>query len=227
MIGLLANAVTIIVGTLIGCILKGALKEKYQEVLFTAMGLAALGIGLENVTNNLPKSHYPVLFIVSLSVGVVLGTWWQIDDRFNNLINHFGGESQLATGLATSILLYCIGPLSIVGPVMSAVKGDDTMLLANATLDLVSSIAFGASFGWIIMLSAPVILCWQGSIFLIAKYLSAGFFSPSLITEISIIGGFLITTTGISLMKLRKIKTLDFLPSLLVPVIFFIGKSII
>lgn len=86
MIGLLANAVTIIVGTLIGCVLKGGLKEKYQEVLFTAMGLAALGIGLENVTNNLPKSHYPVLFIVSLSVGVVLGTWWQIDDRFNNLI---------------------------------------------------------------------------------------------------------------------------------------------
>lgn len=77
------------------------------------------------------------------------------------------------------------------------------------------------------MLSAPVILCWQGGIFLVAKYLSAGFFSPSLITEISIIGGFLITTTGISLMKLRTMKTLDFLPSLLVPVIFFIGKSII
>lgn len=227
MIGTIANTVAILIGTSIGCILKGGIKERYQNVLFTAMGLAALGIGLENAINNLPKSHYPVLFIVSLAIGAVLGTWWRIDDHFNGLIKHFGGSSQIGKGLATGILLYCIGALSIVGPVMAAVKGDYTMLFTNATLDFVSSMVFGASFGWGMLFCAPVLFCWQGAIYLVAKYLSASFFSTPLITEISIVGGFLIATTGISLLKLRDIKTLDFLPALLVPIIFFLGKMFI
>lgn len=227
MIGTIANTVAILIGTSIGCILKGGIKERYQNVLFTDMGLAALGIGLENAINNLPKSHYPVLFIVSLAIGAVLGTWWRIDDHFNGLIKHFGGGSQIGKGLATGILLYCTGALSIVGPVMAAVKGDYTMLFTNATLDFVSSMVFGASFGWGMLFCAPVLFCWQGAIYLVAKYLSASFFSTPLITEISIVGGFLIATTGISLLKLRDIKTLDFLPALLVPIIFFLGKMFI
>ena len=224
MIGTLANVIAILVGTSLGCLLKGGIKKQYEEALFTAMGLAALGIGLENVVNNMPKSHYPVLFIVSLAVGGVLGTWWQIDGHFNGLVNHFGGGSQLGKGIATGILLYCIGALSIVGPVMAAVKGDYTMLFTNAMLDLITSMVFGASFGWGMLVCAPVLFCWQGGIYLIAKYLSAGFFSNPLVTEISIVGGFLIATTGISLLKLRDIKTLNYLPALLVPIVFFLAK---
>jgi uncharacterized membrane protein YqgA involved in biofilm formation len=224
MIGTIANVIAILVGTSIGCVLKGGIKKKYEEALFTAMGLAALGIGLENVVNNMPKSHYPVLFIVSLAVGGVLGTWWQIDGHFNGLVIHFGGGSQLGKGIATGILLYCIGALSIVGPVMAAVKGDYTMLFTNAMLDLITSMVFGASFGWGMLVCAPVLFCWQGGIYLIAKYLSAGFFSNPLVTEISIVGGFLIATTGISLLKLRDIKTLNYLPALLVPIVFFLAK---
>ena len=109
---------------------------------------------------------------------------------------------------------------------MAAVKGDQTMLFTNATLDFVSSMVFGASFGWGMLFCAPVLFCWQGGIYLVAKYLSADFFSASLVTEISIVGGFLIATTGISLLKLRDLKTLDFLPSLLVPVVFFLVKDL-
>lgn len=227
MIGTIANTCAILVGTTIGCILKGGLKKRYQDALFIAMGLAALGLGLKNAINNMPKSHYPVLFIVSLAIGAVLGNWWRIDDHFNQLIAHFGGRSQTGKGIATGILLYCIGALSIVGPVMAAVKGDYTMLFTNATLDFVSSMVFGASFGWGMLVCAPVLFCWQGMIYLVAKYLSASFFSGPLVTEISIVGGFLIATTGISLLKLRDIKTLDLLPSLLVPICFFIGLALI
>lgn len=222
MIGTIANTGAILVGTTLGCFLKKGLKERYQDALFLAMGLAALGIGLENVVNNMPKSHYPVLFIVSLAIGAVVGTWWKIDDHFNQLIKRCGGQSRIAEGIATGILLYCIGALSIVGPVMAAVKGDHTMLFTNATLDFVTSMVFGASFGWGMLACAPVLFCWQGMIYLAAKYLSASFFTGPVVTEISIVGGFLIATTGISLLKLRQIKTLNLLPSLLVPIIFFI-----
>lgn len=222
MIGTYANVAAILVGTTIGCLLKRGLSKKYEDALFTVMGLAALGIGLENVVNNLPKSHYPVLFIVSLTIGTLLGTWWDLDRRFDHLIKRFGGHSQLVKGLATGILLCCIGALSIVGPVMAAVRGDETMLFTNATLDFVTTMVFGASFGWGMLLCAPVLFCWQGAIYLVAKYLSASFFTGPLVTEIAIVGGFLIATTGITLLKLRDIKTLNILPALLVPIIFFI-----
>lgn len=226
MIGTIANTCAILIGTAIGCFLKGGLKKKYEEALFIAMGLSALGIGLEYAVNNMPKSHYHVLFIVSLALGALLGTWWQLDKRFNHLITNHGGNSNTARGIATGILLYCIGALSIVGPVMAAVKGDQTMLFTNATLDLVTAMVLGASFGWGMLICAPVLLCWQGSIYLIAKFLSASFFSSELVTEISIVGGFLIATTGISLLKLRELKTLNLLPSLLIPIIFFIIKDL-
>lgn len=224
MLGTITNTIAILIGTSIGCFLRSGLKQKYRDALFLAMGLAALGIGLENVTNALPKSHYHVLFIVSLAIGALLGTFFQIDHRFNNLVAKYS-QSQIGKGLATGVLLYCFGALSIVGPVMAAVKGDYTMLFTNATLDFVTSIIFGASFGWGMLLGAPVLFCWQGIIFLIAKFLSADFFSPELVTELTIIGGFLITASGISLLKLREIKTLNFLPALFVPIIFLLIKG--
>lgn len=224
MLGTLTNTCAILVGTSIGCLLRSGLKEQYRQVLFLAMGLAAFGIGLENLTNAMPKSHYHVLFIVSLAIGALLGTWWQIDKKFNALVTKYS-QSQVGQGLATGVLLYCFGALSIVGPVMAAVKADYTMLFTNATLDFVTSIIFGASFGWGMLLGAPVLFCWQGNIYLIAKFLSASFFSGPLVTELTIIGGFLITASGISLLKLREIKTLNFLPALFVPVIFFLVKD--
>lgn len=110
---------------------------------------------------------------------------------------------------------------------MAAVKGEETMLYTNAMLDLVTSIVFGASFGWGMLICAPILFCWQGGIFLVAKFLSAAFFSNALITEFAIVGGFLIATTGISLLKLREIKTLNLLPALLVPIVFFLVKMVI
>lgn len=147
MIGTIVNTCALLVGTTVGCLVKKGLNKRYEDVLFIAMGLAALGIGWENVTNSMPKSHYPVLFIVSLALGGVVGTALNIAGRFNHLVDK-AGKSNLAKGLATEILLCCIGALSIVGPVMAAVKGNNTMLFTNAMLDLVTSMVFGASFGW-------------------------------------------------------------------------------
>ena len=207
-------------------LLKRGISKKYEHALFTVMGLAALGIGLENVVNNLPKSRYPVLFIVSLALGTLLGTWWDLDTKFAHLIKHFGGKNQQVKGLATGILLCCIGALSIIGPVMAAVRHDQTMLYTNAALDLVTTIVFGASFGWGMLLCAPVLFCWQGGIYLVAKYLSVSFFTGPLVTEIAIVGGFLIASTGLSLLKIRDVKTLNILPSLLIPLIFFIFRDL-
>ena len=101
------------------------------------------------------------------------------------------------------------------------------MLYTNAMFTLVCAIIFGAGFGWGMLLETPIIFVWLSLIFLIAKFLSASFFSPAFIVEMSIVGGFLIVAAGLSLLKIRQFKTVDMLPALLVPVIFFILLNVI
>ena len=87
MTGTIVNTATIIVGSIVGAILHRGIKEKYKEVLYTGLGLASLGIGLNAFISNMPKSEYPVLFIISLAIGGVVGTWADIDGRFKRLVN--------------------------------------------------------------------------------------------------------------------------------------------
>ncbi|MBQ2779718.1 MAG: DUF554 domain-containing protein [Bacteroidaceae bacterium] len=222
MIGTIVNTATIIAGSIIGHYAKRGIKERYQKVLFTAMGLSALALGFNAVSNHLPKSEYPVLFIVSLAIGGLMGTVIDIDGRFNRLVGRFS-SSNLAQGLSTGILLYCIGALSIVGPVMSALYGDNTYLLTNATLDLVTSAVLATTYGIGMILAAPVLFLWQGSIYMLT--IMAGDIIPdALVTEISITGGVLIAASGLGILRIKDCKTMNLLPSLLVPVLFFLLK---
>ena len=222
MIGTIVNTATIIAGSIIGHYAKRGIKERYQKVLFTAMGLSALALGFNAVSNHLPKSEYPVLFIVSLAIGGLIGTVIDIEGRFNRLVGRFS-SSNLAQGLSTGILLYCIGALSIVGPVMSALYGDNTYLLTNATLDLVTSAVLATTYGIGMILAAPVLFLWQGSIYMLT--IMAGDIIPdALVTEISITGGVLIAASGLGILRIKDCKTMNLLPSLLVPVLFFLLK---
>lgn len=226
MLGTIINTATIIIGTVAGSIVKRGIKEEYQEALFNAMGFAAAALGINAIVNNLPNSNYPVLFIVSLALGSLIGYKIRIEDRFHKLVGKYS-QSNLGQGLSTGILLYCIGTLSILGPVMSALYGDNTFLYTNATLDLVTSMVLASTYGIGMIFAAPVLFIWQGSIYLVARYLSASFFTGDLMTELSIVGGILIASSGISILKIKDCRTIDMLPSLFVPIVFFAAKEII
>lgn len=226
MLGTIVNTATIIIGTVAGSIVKRGIKEEYQEALFNAMGFAAAALGINAIVNNLPNSNYPVLFIVSLALGSLIGYKIRIEDRFHKLVGKYS-QSNLGQGLSTGILLYCIGTLSILGPVMSALYGDNTFLYTNATLDLVTSMVLASTYGIGMIFAAPVLFIWQGSIYLVARYLSASFFTGDLMTELSIVGGILIASSGISILKIKDCRTIDMLPSLFVPIVFFAAKEII
>lgn len=230
MIGTIVNTATIIAGAIIGTLLHRGIKEKYKEMLYTGLGLASLAIGLNATITHFPQSQYPVLFIVSLAVGGVVGTMLDIDGHFKCLIDRFKrgreGEARLADGLATAILLYCIGPLSMLGPVISALKGDHTFLFTNATLDFVSSTVFASTYGIGMILAAPVLFLWQGMFWGIAR-ISSTAISDALMAELLIVGGLLITGSGLALLNLKDCKTLNLLPALLVPVVWFLLKSIL
>ncbi|KUP36704.1 DUF554 domain-containing protein [Bacillus mojavensis] len=215
MFGTIFNTVMIIAGSLIGGIFKKGMKDQYQEILMQAMGFAAVGLGINAFTQHLPTSKYPILFIVSLAIGGLIGQSINLELRFNNLVNKFS-KSNLAEGLSTAILLYCIGSLSILGPVNAALHEDYTYLLTNGILDGITSIVLASTFGFGIAASAVVVFTWQGSIYLFAKLMESAL-NTDLINEITIVGGVLILSSGLSILGIKKFKTLNLLPSLLIP----------
>lgn len=244
MIGTIVNTCSIVAGTILGTLLHRGVKDQYKRVLYDGLGLASLAIGLNATISNLPKSQYPVLFIVAIAIGGVVGTALDIDGRFRRLVDRKSkngeaaeetgapatqgtkgrGGRRLSDGLSTAILLYCIGPLSMLGPVISALKGDNTFLFTNATLDFVSSAVFASTYGFGMVLAAPVLFCWQGMFYLVAQ-LSSEAVSDALMSELLIVGGLMITGSGLSLLGLKDCKTLNLLPALAVPVAWFVARS--
>lgn len=232
MIGIITNVICIIIGSAIGYLLKKGIGEKYQDALYTALGVCAIMLGANAFAQSMPKSQYPVLFIVAMSLGSVFGAavgmerLKTIGKRKKTKEEGDGNRPSLADGLTTGCLLYCIGTFSMLGPVISALQSDHTYLFTNATLDLVSSAVLSATYGIGMMWAAPVVFLWQSMFYCIAK-LSASAISPELMTELNIIGGILIAASGIDLLKLRNCHTLQMLPALLVPPIFFLIKHLI
>ncbi|SDC90031.1 hypothetical protein SAMN05421663_10525 [Terribacillus halophilus] len=220
MFGTLFNVAMIIIGSTLGTVFKKGMKDKYQTILLQAMGLAALALGANAIVEHLPASKYSVLFIVSLAIGAIIGESLDFDTRFNNLVKKFS-KSNLAEGLSTAILLFCIGSLSILGPVEAALHKDYSYLMANGMLDFVTSLVLASTFGFGIAISAGVLFVWQGSIYMVAKALESTV-NIDLLNEVSIVGGVLILSSGLSILGIKKFKTMNFLPALLVPPVFFL-----
>lgn len=219
MVGTLVNVGTIVAGSLIGGLFRRVMNEKISEGLMSAMGLAAFGLGINAVVQNMPKSQYPVLFIVSLALGCVIGTLLQLDSRVGALTQRKNGDGKLGQGIIAGCLIFCVGTLSILGPVQSALYADHTYLFTNASLDFVTSMVLAAAYGPGIALCAAVLFLWQGSIYLLTK-LAGGFITDTMMTELGVVGGFLIAMSGLSIMKLRDFHTLNYLPALLVPILW-------
>ena len=229
MLGTIVNTVTIIAGAVMGSYMKRGIKPQYQQALFNAMGLCSLALGFNAFCQNMPRSNYPVLFIVSLAAGSLIGFMLNLDGKFKKLVDRKkkkkDGDAPLSEGLSTGILLYCIGTFSMVGPVLSALYGDNTYLYTNATLDLITSAVLATTYGIGMVWAAPVLFCWQGLFYLMAK-LSADAICDDLRTELCIVGGVLIVASGLSILKIKDCKTINMLPAFLIIVLFFLAKSL-
>lgn len=225
MLGTVINVATISIGSIIGSKVKKGISERYQNTIMQAMGLIASSLGITWIVSNIIKSKFPILFVVSMVIGAILGEFINLESKVEKLGKKFK-ENNLMEGLVTAILLFCIGTLSILGPLESALKGNNTLLFTNAILDGITSLVLASNFGIGIIISALVLFIWQGSIYMSASYI-APYVTPELLGEISIIGGILLLATGLNILKITKIKSLNLLPAFIVPVLFFIIKALI
>lgn len=225
MLTILINAVAIILGSAIGALARKGIREKYINVLNTAMGLAALVLGVNVAMNNMSKSEYPVLFIFCLSLGGLLGTLLRLDQRMEKATSVMGKGANVTEGITTAVLLCCVGTLAIMGPVNAALNGDNTFLMTLATMNFVTMIVIASSYGFAVSVTSIIVLVWLSSIYGIAK-VSKSFISQELITEVSIVGGVLIAASGLGVMHIKDCKTINLLPALIMPMLFFLFRNL-
>ena len=188
------------------------------------LGLVAVSVGLNAVIRFMSQSEAPVLFIVSLALGGLIGEWIDIDGRSSRLADHVGGTEMLH-GLVTAMLIYCVGALAILGPINLVLYGDSTYLEQCAIINFFTAMVLATTYGYGMALSSVSIIVWYGAIYLAALLLRNSM-PEGLVAELNIVGGVLLFCSGLGLLEVRKIKTLNLLPALLFPILYYIVKGL-
>lgn len=229
MLGTIVNVLAIFFGSLLGTVMRKGFKEEYKEIIFNGVSLSVLFVGISGTIANMidPASH-PVLFIISLLVGGLLGQYLDIEgklEKFGNLIENKmrkdTKERSISQGFVTASLIFCVGTMAIMGSLESGLQGVHKTLFAKAVLDGVISIVLSASLGIGVALSGISVLLYQGILTILAQWIEP-FMTEDMIREISIVGGILIFAIGLNLMEVKKIKVGNLLPAVLIPVIYYL-----
>jgi len=227
MLGTYVNTLVIILGSILGLLIKNGLKEKYKTIVMNGVGLSVLFIGISTTLNGILNGGEPILFIISIVIGGLIGEFIDIDLRLNRLGDSLqnrvgrGGEHNIAKGFVTASLIFCVGTMAILGSLESGLQGKHDMLYAKSVLDGVTSIILTSTLGIGVIFSSIAVLIYQGSITLLAKFIEP-VLTVETIREISIIGGILIFSLGLNLLNIKKIKTANYLPAILIPPIYYL-----
>ncbi len=226
MIGNYVNTLAIVVGTLLGLLVQKGLKEEYKTIIMQGIGLSVLFIGAATALGGLlnPDSE-PILFIISLVIGGIIGEMLGIEKGLNRLGLFMqkkvgSGGHNVAKGFVTASLIFCVGTMAIIGSLESGLRGNYNMLFAKSVLDGVTSMILASTLGLGVIFSAAAVFVYQGAIIIFAGTLEP-LLTIQVIREISIIGGILIFGIGLNMTEIKKINTANLLPAVLVPVIYF------
>lgn len=227
------NIITVLIGTMIGLLLKQRLPPKIKEIIPQGIGLLTLWLGfsmaeeLSNVeVRNIPGA---ILGLVSIIIGGGLGEWWKIEERLNGvgdyLKQYLRHSGQFTEGFVATSILFCVGPVALVGSINNGLLGENTLLVLKAIMDGISSIPFASRYGIGVGFSVLVILVYQGGISLLAGLFVSNLNDPTnhpLILLITGIGGLMILGIGLNLLEIAKIRVAAFLPALLLPPILLL-----
>lgn len=228
--GTLLNVVTVLVGGGLGLMLRGRLPERITLVVMQAIGLVTLFVGITNALdlNRVAEPPGIILGLVALALGGALGEWLRLEERLEQvgvrLKRVMRGQGRFTEGFVAASLLFCVGPLTLVGSIQNGLSGDASFLVLKATLDAFSSLALATTFGFGVLASIVVIVVYQGGL-----SLAAGLFSnliPDPATDPNVllvngVGGLMIIALGIGLLDIKKLRVASLLPALFVVVVLY------
>lgn len=233
-IGTMINVAAVLVGTTAGLLLKGGMPRRFQDILYSAIGLCTLFIGISgamagmlSVSGGALAAQDTMLMIGSLVLGCLLGEMLDIEKRLESVGEwckarftggHGGGDNRFVEGFVTSSLVFCVGAMAIVGSLEDGLNHDYSILFAKSIMDGVLSVVFAASLGIGVYFSAVSLAVYQGSITLLAGIVRP-FLSDQVIGKMSFVGSILIFALGINLIFDRKLKIGNMLPAIFMPLL--------
>lgn len=228
MTGTFLNIATVIIGGMIGLIFGARIPDKLKSTVIAGMGLFTAAMGFQMFM----KTENPLIVLGALLIGTLLGEWLRIEDGLHNLGKFLearfskeddDGSNKFVRGFLTASLLFCVGPMTILGSIQDGLTGDYNLLAVKSVLDGFASIAFASTLGVGVMFSTIIILVYQGGISLLASQLNA-LVTTSMMNELTATGGVILTGLAISsLLEIKKIRVGNMLPGLLVaPVIVWV-----
>ena len=218
-IGTVVNVITVLGGTVAGVVLGARLPERLRTAVLQAVGLVTLVIGARDAmgTRNI------VFPLVALILGAVIGEALRLEDRLDALgqavrrrfARSDSEESRFVEGFVAASLLFCVGPLTILGSIRDGLGGPDhaQLLLVKAALDGVVSIAFASTMGWGVGFSALTVVAVQGTLTLGASTADR-LLTDRMIVEMTATGGVIVVGIGLRLLDLKKVAVASFLPAL-------------
>ena len=221
--GSLVNFGAVILGSILGFFLKKGLSKRIADAVMIGLGLCVLFVG---ISGSLVKGTNTLVVILSIVIGTIIGEAIDIDKWLNILANKIekrfkknDNDSGLVVGFVNSTMLFCVGAMTIVGPIQSGLNLDHTTQITKALIDSVAAIIMAAMFDWVgVMLSSIPILLIQGSISLTAGFVSS-IISDYMINEITCIGSLLIVGIALNMLKVTKIKVSNMVPAVFMPLI--------
>lgn len=217
--GALVNLITVVAGTLVGLVAGKFLNQRIRTATMSAVALITIGIAVPGLMN----STKPLVPILSLVVGTVIGEALDIDRAVNRLGDRlqekFKGRSRITEGFVTGTLVFAVGAMTIMGSLDSGLKNDHTILIAKSVIDGISSIIFASTMGVGVAFAGLSVFVIEGGITLLAS-LVAPLLTEVVINEITFVGSLLILGISGNLLGITKLKLLNMMPAVFLPILF-------
>lgn len=220
--GAVINFILVVLGALVGLFFKKGIPQKIKNALVTGMGLCVLLIGIDGMLNN---DTNILIIIISIALGVIIGELLDIDGFINKIslklekfINRKNGNAKIAEGFVSATLLFCIGAMTIVGSIESGINGNNSTLYSKAVIDCISAIPLASTFGLGVLLSCLPVLIIEGGLTLLAVVVSP-ILTQEIILHMSVTGSILITALALNMLGITKIKVMNFVPAIFLPII--------
>jgi uncharacterized protein len=233
MTGTFINIAAILVGSTLGMLFGSRLSENLKNTVIAGMGLFTSAVGMQMFL----KTENALVVLGALIIGAILGEWWGVEDKLEGLgawlekrfsSSSAGESSKFVRGFLIASVLFCTGPMAVLGAISDGLKGDYLTLSIKSVLDGFISIAFASTLGIGVAFAALPVFVYQGSISLLSAQLNA-IVTTSMMNEMTATGGVLLIGIGISsLLEIKKIRVGNFLPALVIaPVVVFLLSLIL
>ncbi|MBX3140133.1 MAG: DUF554 domain-containing protein [Trueperaceae bacterium] len=224
------NVATVVGGAAIGLAVSGKLPSRITEAVMQAIGLVTVYIGIANAFDLAKVTDPPgvIVGLMALAIGAPLGEWWRIEaglERLGVLLKaRLKGKGRFTEGFVAASLLFCVGPLTLLGSIQNGLSGEAGFLVLKSALDGFSALALAASFGFGVLASALVVLVYQGGLSLAAGAFSNLIPDPAADPRVLLVngvGGLMIVALGLGLLDVKRLRVAAMLPALPLAVLFY------